>query len=291
MKAFLSYMNENIERVRELADDLKASGVPVFLDRDKLIPGLEWGPALQLAIRQGFFFLCCISRAAQRRQVGYFFEELELALAILKSNPPGRPWFLPVLLDSTTIEDFLKWTTIDLRAYHAVRMNEDWSAGIRSVLKAMRLDDPKQRKIQILMDTLENDETMRGRAAKELAAMGEALLPAIPYLVALLSRSNRTVHIAVLEVLSACGKNARDALPALIDLLRSEDREIVCSVIKVLHRIGPDAACAVPGLVQVLDRRPPFSVKQQYSIQYSIQRFDRFRCSFERSSPAALNSL
>ncbi len=42
---FISYVSENLRRVRRISKDLSREGIEVWLDRDQKNPGLRWKDA------------------------------------------------------------------------------------------------------------------------------------------------------------------------------------------------------------------------------------------------------
>jgi hypothetical protein len=59
---FLSYARTDAEMVDQTAADLKAEGINVWLDRDRLTPGESWVEQMEGAIRRADFRLFFISR-------------------------------------------------------------------------------------------------------------------------------------------------------------------------------------------------------------------------------------
>ncbi len=66
---FVSYVRENAEAVDRLCRDLRANGVSVWIDRDKIVPGVFWADAIRRAIQNGAYFLACYSRARSQRAI------------------------------------------------------------------------------------------------------------------------------------------------------------------------------------------------------------------------------
>jgi hypothetical protein len=55
--AFISYVRENSDVVDRLADDLRAHGIKVWVDRDDIMPGQYWKDAIREAIQKGHILL------------------------------------------------------------------------------------------------------------------------------------------------------------------------------------------------------------------------------------------
>jgi hypothetical protein len=136
---FLSYVRENAVVVDRLVQDLATRGVPVWLDRERLIPGQRWRDVIREAIRSGDLFVACFSREYLERDRSYMNEELTAAIEELRQRRADRSWFIPVSLDGCsipvrnigggeTIHD-LQW--VDLAA--------DWDRGVALIAKALTL--------------------------------------------------------------------------------------------------------------------------------------------------------
>ena len=73
---FVSYIRENSEEVDKFCDELTKHGVHVWLDRNKIQPGVRWKDAIRNAIRRGDFFIACFSKEYTSRDKSYMNEEL-----------------------------------------------------------------------------------------------------------------------------------------------------------------------------------------------------------------------
>jgi TIR domain len=101
--AFVSYVRDNSDIIDNLARDLRAFGVKVWLDRDDILPGQWWEDAINQAIQNGAFFIACYSQELRERQETYMNDELRLAIDRLRRMPKNRVWFIPVFLNDTEI--------------------------------------------------------------------------------------------------------------------------------------------------------------------------------------------
>jgi hypothetical protein len=68
---FISYVRENQGVVDRLCSDLKAAGIEVWLDRERIRPGQRWQLAIRTAIEEGMFFIACFSDEYRQRTVSY----------------------------------------------------------------------------------------------------------------------------------------------------------------------------------------------------------------------------
>jgi len=98
-KVFISYSRSDEPIAKRVFEELKASGhVEPWFDKQSLLPGMAWRPAIRKAIREANYFLALIStRSASGR--GFRNSELNDALEILKEFPPDQIYLIPVRLD------------------------------------------------------------------------------------------------------------------------------------------------------------------------------------------------
>lgn len=139
---FISYVREDSLAVRRLADGLKAAGVEVWLDRERLLPGVRWEAAIRRAIRQGSFFIACFSAHYAAREKSYMNEELVIAIDELRMRPSDRTWFLPVLLDPDTLPQRAIGGGEYLEDLQFVELCDAWDEGFRRLLEAMSTSPP-----------------------------------------------------------------------------------------------------------------------------------------------------
>jgi TIR domain len=139
---FISYVRQNRDLVDRLAKELKDSGVTVWLDREDIEPGTRWREAIRKAIKNGKFFLACFSTEYTARDKTHMNEEITLAIDELRIRPTERAWFIPIILNDTEIPDRPISSVETLADIQAVRLFEDWEAGIRRILRAITTDNP-----------------------------------------------------------------------------------------------------------------------------------------------------
>jgi hypothetical protein len=135
---FISYVRENRELVQRLADDLTAGGLEVWLDLKDLGPGVRWKDEIRRAIKSGGLFLACFSPEYYARDSTHMNEELNLAIEEARRRRADRPWLIPVLLAPCGIPDRSIGGGENLQDLQAVRLYEDWEAGVLSLLKVAR---------------------------------------------------------------------------------------------------------------------------------------------------------
>jgi hypothetical protein len=105
---FISYVREDIHRVRRLTYDLKAhgNGIRVWRDTEELWPGQDWKQKIRDAISDGSFaFIACFSSRSIAKPATYQNEELLLAIEQMRLRLPGTPWLIPVRFDDCALSD------------------------------------------------------------------------------------------------------------------------------------------------------------------------------------------
>src|SRR4051794_37873026 len=144
---FISYVRENVVLIDRLASELKSRGVIVWLDRNDIEPGARWRDAIKNAIRDGKFFIACFSREYNERHRSYMNEELTLAIDELRERPSSRTWFIPVLVNETSIPSRRISSAEDLSDIQALRLYENWSDGVGRILRVIKYDNPTSARI------------------------------------------------------------------------------------------------------------------------------------------------
>ena len=98
---FISYVKEDYEKVRRLQEYLEAHGCSVWIDRERLQPGVDWQIAIEMAIQNGVYFVACFSSNYQRRSRNktYMNEELHIAVEQMRQMPDDEIWLIPARLD------------------------------------------------------------------------------------------------------------------------------------------------------------------------------------------------
>jgi hypothetical protein len=96
--AFVSYASENADAARRIAAQLQDCGFgDVWLDKRKLIAGDDWSDRIDEAIGACDFFVPLLSREADRRREGVFWEEWRKASA--RALRMADAFLLPVGVD------------------------------------------------------------------------------------------------------------------------------------------------------------------------------------------------
>lgn len=134
---FISYVRENKKLVDNLCEDLCKNGIEVWMDRDQIQLGQRWQDAIRQAIKEGAFFIACISKESQRKDSTYMNEEIILAIEELRKRPTNKIWFIPVLLNTDEIPERSIGGGETLRDLHHVSLKDDWEKGIQSIVKVI----------------------------------------------------------------------------------------------------------------------------------------------------------
>jgi hypothetical protein len=101
---FISYVREDSAEVDTLQRMLKGAGIPVWRDKDNLLPGDNWRAKIQSAITQDAVFIACFSSHGSARK-SYQNEELLLAIDHLRRQHSDAPRLIPVRFDDCDIPD------------------------------------------------------------------------------------------------------------------------------------------------------------------------------------------
>ncbi len=102
------------------------------------------------------------------------------------------------------------------------------------------------------------DKTLRPKAARILAHMGEKARAAVPALVASLRDEDPKTRQEILFALGAIDAGAAEAVPAMIESLNDEDMDVRYSAAYALGKMGAAAAAAAPALGENLDSPDKF---------------------------------
>ncbi len=134
---FISYCHEDMTTVDRLCQAVVSQGIPVWLDRNEIRPGVQWKQAIQQAIHHGAYFIACFSKESNVRNQTYMSEELTLAVEKLRERPFDKVWFIPVKLNECEIPDIDIGKGATLRDLQSVNLYKDWEAGIQQIINVM----------------------------------------------------------------------------------------------------------------------------------------------------------
>src|SRR5437764_1470608 len=87
LEVFLCHASEDKIFVREIHAWFKRAGLMPWLDERDLLPGQEWRPAIENAVRRCHVFVVCLSRHAITKE-GFIQREIRQALDVADEKPP-----------------------------------------------------------------------------------------------------------------------------------------------------------------------------------------------------------
>jgi len=119
-RVFLSYANEDLEKVKEVFEGLVKRGLDVWFDKEHLKPG-SWKPQIEKAISKCKYFVICISEAALKKtgdEPGFQDEELNRAYNIAEKQSSKDFYIVPVRLEEcgrgdTRLSSFQQYNLFD----------------------------------------------------------------------------------------------------------------------------------------------------------------------------------
>lgn len=131
---FISYVREDVAHVDRICETLKAANVDVWLDRERIAPGMRWQDSIVHAISQGAFFMACFSKQYWSRPKTVMNTELGIAIGELRDRRNDQVWFIPVRLDDCRIPDFQIRPGETLVHLQYVDLFRDWPDGMRRIM-------------------------------------------------------------------------------------------------------------------------------------------------------------
>jgi hypothetical protein len=140
---FISYVREDAETVDKLAQQLRASGATVWLDRNEIAPGEDWQEAIRRAIETGTYFVAVFSFNYKERGRTHMNEELAIAIKELRKRPRQEAWFLPVLIDPDTIPNWEVDANRTLQSFQYIDLYDNWQAGVMALLETIAKAKPQ----------------------------------------------------------------------------------------------------------------------------------------------------
>jgi TIR domain len=130
-RVFVAYVTEDADKADRISDALSDAGFDPWMDRRKLLPGQNWGRAIQNAMETSQFVVACFSDSSIRKRGG-FQAEVKYALEYARRLPLGETFLLPVRLNDCPVPIEVA------REMQYVDLFPDWDAGIGRLLEAIR---------------------------------------------------------------------------------------------------------------------------------------------------------
>ena len=107
LKVFLAHANDDKQIVRHLHDRLVRSGVRVWLDEERLLPGQNWEGEIRRAVQESDAVIVCLSKRYIEHR-GYRHRELRIALEEAALFPEGEIFLIPARLEECEVPDNLR---------------------------------------------------------------------------------------------------------------------------------------------------------------------------------------
>jgi hypothetical protein len=113
LKVFLCHAHSDAAAVRDLFRYLSREGVDVWLDKEELLPGMDWNSEIRKAVRESDVVVVCLSN--EFNKAGYRQREVRIALDTEQEKPEGEIYIIPARLEVCDVPESLsKWQWVDL---------------------------------------------------------------------------------------------------------------------------------------------------------------------------------
>jgi hypothetical protein len=133
----MSYVKENYNLVRKLANRLEEAGIYVWLDKDSIGPGMRWKTEIKKGISEGDFFIACFSKEYNEKLKTYMNEELNLAIDELRQRSKDKAWFIPVLLSRCEVPDWDIGAGETLNSIQWIELYDDWELEVNKIISVL----------------------------------------------------------------------------------------------------------------------------------------------------------
>jgi RNA recognition motif-containing protein len=113
LQVFLCYAHSDVNAVQALYQRLKNDRVDIWLDKESLLPGVDWEYEIQKAVRQSDVVVVCLSK--NFNQEGFRQKEVRLALETAMRQPEGEIFIIPARLEECdNLASLRKWHWVNL---------------------------------------------------------------------------------------------------------------------------------------------------------------------------------
>jgi len=137
VQIFLSYSQEDKEKVKSIYDKLSDEGFKPWMNTQNLLPGENTIPATDKAIRQSEIFVACLSSNSVRER-GNFQRELKKAQEIFEEYLSNDIYLIPVRLNNCEIPiELEKFKCVDLFQNECWN-KESWKKFRNAILLALK---------------------------------------------------------------------------------------------------------------------------------------------------------
>ena len=114
LKVFVCHSSGDKPAVRNLHRRLVADGIDVWLDEDKLDPGMDWQFEIAKAVREAHIVIACLSESAINKE-GYVQREIRFALDKADEQPEGTIFLIPLRLEACDVPERLsRWQYVNI---------------------------------------------------------------------------------------------------------------------------------------------------------------------------------
>jgi hypothetical protein len=161
---FLSYARSDAQTVERVAQDLRAHGIDVWMDRQDLVAGEEWLPQIEQAITRSDYLLVFISRASLTSR----WVQKEYESAFRSQARSGGTRLIPILLERVELPPFLA-------AVQYVDFTDSYRDGITALFRALALPAAGPRPTEVV-DASQLARDVAGEVAK-LLGLERAAVP------------------------------------------------------------------------------------------------------------------
>lgn len=273
---FISYVRDDLEIVDRLVGELKSAGIEVWLDREKIRPGFRWQEAIEKAIEDGAFFIACFSAAYRQRSRNHMNEELTIAIEELRLRPTDRAWFIPVVLNNSTVPKRRIGGGDKLTDLQWVDLDNDWNEGIGKLVSVI-LDESLSNGSEVKPDLIERArawkraerltdqlldptslEADRRYAAKELKSISFKPPIVLSAFRKALDDDDEMVRKIAIEGLAAMGPIAANVL---VKALINKDQKVRDIALSSLKDRGTELSDIIPDLIDAFEFVPETSNK------------------------------
>ena len=125
-KVFISYAHEDYEAAKRLFEELLQIDQDPWLDKESILPGERWEPAISAAIRNCDYFIAVLSQNSIGKR-GYVQKELRLGLDVLVQIPESQIFMIPVRVENCDP------SYDELRKIQWLDLFPDWDTGIKKL--------------------------------------------------------------------------------------------------------------------------------------------------------------
>lgn len=103
-RVFLCHASEDKKVVYDVYRKLKVAGFSPWLDKEDLLPGMEWAKEIPKVLRQSACVLVFLSSNSVGKR-GYVQREFKLTIDTLDEIPEGQIFLIPILIDHCSVPD------------------------------------------------------------------------------------------------------------------------------------------------------------------------------------------